>query len=196
MQHVQSDGMRLGRAATRSAPMLLLVGAAFSLALSGCGFHLRGNSTATLPPELSVMRVTMGGSGNPPLLVEMRKALLALGTVRLTDDVTARTPLLQLLGETIQTQELAIDSSGRPIAYLLNYRANFSLIGADGKPLLAGQSVKLQREYAFDRLNVIASEKQSDFIQAEMRRDAAQQIVRRLASLNTPGTTTSDATQP
>jgi len=196
MQRAQSDGMRLGRAAARTARMLLLVGAAFSLTLSGCGFHLRGNSTATLPPELSVMRVTMGGPGYPPLLVEMRKALLALGTVQLTDDVTAHTPVLQLLGETILTQELAIDSSGRPIAYLLNYRANFSLTGADGKPLLAGQSVKLQREYAFDRLNVIASEKQSDFIQAEMRRDAAQQIVRRLASLNTAGSTTNNATQP
>jgi LPS-assembly lipoprotein len=196
MQRAEPDGMMLGRAAARAVLMFLLVGAAFSLTLSGCGFHLRGNSAATLPPELSVMRVTMGGSGYPPLLVEMRKALLALGTVQLTDNVTARTPVLQLLGETIQNQELAIDSSGRPIAYLLNYRANFSLTGADGKPLLPAQSVKLQREYSFDRLNVIASEKQSDFIQAEMRRDAAQQIVRRLASLNTAGATNSDATQP
>jgi LPS-assembly lipoprotein len=166
------------------------------LTLSGCGFHLRGISTATLPPELSVLRVTMGGSGYPPLLVEVRRALLTLGTVKLTDDAAARVPVLQLLSETTQNQDLAIDSTGRASAYLLNYRADFALAGADGKPLLPAQSVKLQREYTFDRLNVIASEKQSDFIQTEMRRDAAQQIVRRLASLNTARATNRDASQP
>jgi LPS-assembly lipoprotein len=151
--------------------------------LGGCGFHLRGASSVTLPPELATMRVAMG-AGYPPLLVEMRNALLALGKVRLTDDVKAAVPVLRLYGETQASQVLAIDSSGRVSAYLLDYRVDFSLDGADGKPLLARQPVKLQREYTFDRLNVIATEKQSEFLQNEMRRDATQQILRRLASLN------------
>jgi LPS-assembly lipoprotein len=186
---------RFARVGTGARAALLL--AAFLLAqfLGGCGFHLRGASSVALPPELSTLRVTMGG-GYPPLLVEVRSALQTQGHIRLTDDVSASVPVLKLLSESSATELLAIDSSGRPIAYLLNYRAEFSLIGADGKPLLPAQSVKLQREYAFDRLNVIASEKQSDFIQTEMRRDAAQQIVRRLASLNTAPAANRDATQP
>jgi len=163
---------------------LYLVPCILYLVLSGCGFHLRGASSFVLPPALSSLRVTMGGAGFPPLLVEVRNALLALGNVRLTDDVTASVPVLQLLSETSESQVLAIDSSGRISAYLLNYRVNYSLVGADKKPLLENQSVKLQREYGFDRLNVIASEKQSEFLQSEMRRDAAQQILRRLASFN------------
>jgi len=154
------------------------------LILSGCGFHLRGATSAALPAELSSMRVTMGGAGYPPLLVEMRNSLLALGGVRLTDDVSASVPVLQLQNESSATQVLAIDSSGRISAYLINYRVDYSLIGADKKPLLRNQSVKLQREYGFDRLNVIATEKQSEFLQNEMRRDVVQQIIRRLASLN------------
>ena len=162
---------------------LYLVPCILYLFLSGCGFHLRGASSVALPPELSTLRVTMGGKGYPPLLVEMRNALLALGDVRLTDDVSASVPVLQLHGESSESQVLAIDSSGRISAYLLNYRVDYSLVGADNKPLLPKQSVKLQREYGFDRLNVLASEKQSEFLQSEMRRDVAQQILRRLASV-------------
>ena len=152
--------------------------------LVSCGFQLRGVSSVTLPPQLAALRVTMSGGHYPPLLVEMRNALLALGGVRLTDDVLEGVPVLQLHGENSENQVLAIDSNGRISAYLINYRVTFSLTGADGKLLLPQQPVKLQREYTFDRLNVIATEKQSEFLQNEMRRDAAQQILRRLARLN------------
>jgi len=162
---------------------LCLVFSVLTLLLAGCGFHLRGTSSVALPPELSTLRVTMTGMGYPPLLVEVRNTLLALGGVKLTDDVSASVPLLQLHKETSVSQVLAIDSNGRISAYLVNYRVDYSLVGADNKPLLKNQSVKLQREYGFDRLNVIATGKQSEFLQNEIRRDVAQQIVRRLASI-------------
>lgn len=172
---------------------LYLVPCILYLILSGCGFHLRGTSSVALPPELSTLRVTMGGAGYPPLLVEVRNALLALGSVRLTDDVSASVPVLQLNSESSTSQVLAIDSSGRISAYLLNFRVDYSLIGADKKPLLQNQSVKLQREYGFDRLNVLASEKQNEFLQSEMRRDVAQQILRRLARYSSTNAVGSNA---
>jgi LPS-assembly lipoprotein len=116
--------------------------------------------------------------------------------VRLTDDVAAGVPVLRLYGETSVSEVLAIDSSGRVSGYLLNYRVDFALDSGDGKPLLPAQAVKLQREYTFDRLNVLATEKQSDFLQSEMRRDATQQILRRLASLNTAHAADGHADQP
>ncbi len=164
--------------------------------VSACGFHLRGASSIKMPSELAVMRVTMGGASYPPLLVEVRNALLALGDVRLTDDVSAGVPVLHLHSEFSGSDVLAIDSSGRVSAYVLNYRVDFSLDGTDGKPLLARQAVRLQREYSFDRLNVIATEKQSELLQTEMRRDAAQQILRRLASLNFAHRANGNASQP
>lgn len=163
---------------------LYLVPLTSYLLSSACGFHLRGASSTGLPPELGTLRVTMGGSGYPPLLFEVRNALLGLGTVRLTDDVAASVPVLQLHSESSGSRVLAIDSSGRVSAYVLEYRVDFSLDGADGKVLLPRQAVKLQREYTFDRTNVLATEKQKEFLQTEMRRDAAEQILRRLASLN------------
>ena len=177
----------------RYSTLLMMV--VCSLLLTACGFQLRGASSVTLPPELSTLRVSMSGGRYPPLLIEMRNALLALGGVRLVDDVVTSVPILQLHGENSETQVLAIDSSGRISAYLINYRVVFSLAAADNKILLPQQSVKLQREYTFDRLNVIATEKQSEFLQNEMRRDAAQQILRRLARLNFEPVAAADADQ-
>ena len=182
-----------GADALRAAAYFSLFSCLFSL--MSCGFHLRGVSSFALPAELSTLRVTMGGAGYPPLLVEVRNALLALGDVRLTDDVSANVPVLQLHSESSASQVLAIDSSGRISAYLINYRVDYSLVGADNKSLLPRQSVKLQREYNFDRLNVIATEKQSEFLQNEMRHDVAQQILRRLASLNFARASGNDAGQ-
>ena len=164
--------------------VLYLVSCILTLLLSACGFQLRGASSVSLPPELRQMRVTMDGTGFPPLLVEMRNALLALGHVWLTDDISVGVPVLHLHGESSAQQVLAIDSSGRISAYLINYRVDFSLSGADGKSLMPSRPVKLQREITFDRLNVIATEKQGDFLQNEMRRDVTQQILRQLARLN------------
>ncbi len=174
---------------------LYLVSCILYLTLNGCGFQLRGASSVTLPPELRLLRVSMG-AGFPPLLIEVRNSLRVLGNVKLTEDATASVPVLNLLNEQSISEVLSIDSTGRINAYLLSYRVDFSLTGADGKALLPVQAVKLQREYTFDRLNVLATEHQSEFLQNEMRRDAAQQILRRLASLNLARDVKADAAQP
>jgi LPS-assembly lipoprotein len=169
------------------------------MVLSGCGFHLRGHEALTLPPELQTLRLTMRNAGaHPPLLTEIRHALQAHGTVRITEDVSAAVPVLNIEKESTQREVLAYDSLGRVSAYNLNYRVNFSLTGVDGMPLLSHQSVRLQRDYTFDRLQVLASEKQSEFVQTEMRRDIAQQILRRLARVKVPAAAQvpADAAQP
>jgi LPS-assembly lipoprotein len=195
MKYITPDTRNQLTTAVRQPVGFYLASLVLYLLLSGCGFHLRGASSIALPPELSSLRIAMNGAGYPPLLVEVRSSLLALGGVKLTDDVSASVPVLQLHKESSASQVLAIDSNGRISAYLINYRVDYSLIGADNKPLLRNQSVKLQREYGFDRLNVIATEKQSEYLQKEIRHDAAQQIVRRLASVKFPSVQENSANQ-
>ena len=196
-QGKEQRGKCKGRVARRAAFLFFLSPLLFSL--TSCGFHLRGHEALSLPPELQTLRLTMGSAGaHPPLLTEIRHGLQAYGTVRITEDISAAVPVLIIEKETTQREVLAYDSLGRASAYNLNYRVNFSLTGADGKPLLHNQSVRLQREYTFDRLQVLASEKQSDFVQTEMRRDIAQQILRRLTRVRVPAVSDApaDAAQP
>ncbi len=154
---------------------------------SACGFHLRQAASAALPASLSTLRVTMSDSrlAYPPLLVEMRNALYAQpGVIVEAKDTKANVPLLDLFGEYYAAQVLAVDTSGKVSAYLLNYKVDFRLADAAGKNLIAKQTVKLQREYTFDQFNVLAKEKEEEYLRDEMRRDAVQQILRQLAAFN------------
>lgn len=158
-----------------------LLAALLVFSAAGCGFELRGTGSAALPVELAAMRVIgPGGSAYPPLQVEVRNALRAQAGVRLVEE--AGVPTLTLLEESAESLVLATDSSGRVSDYLLNYRVSFVLTDGAGKELLPRQSIKLQREYSFDRLNVLAKEKEDEFLRREMRRDAVQQLLRRLAT--------------
>ena len=153
----------------------------FPLLLTSCGFHLRGQESVDLSPALSTLRLS--AAGYAPITVEMRNALKGQAGVKIVEDLDIPAATLSLSNEVIQSQVLAIDITGKVSDYLLNYSVTFSLIAADGKPLLGPQTIKLQREYTFDKLNVLAKEKEDEFLRVEMQRDAVQQILRLLARL-------------
>lgn len=158
--------------------MAILIGC---LLLSACGFHLRGQESANLPASLATLRLS--APAYAPLTVEMRNALKGRAGIRLVEDIDASVATLTLSGEHISSQVQAIDITGKVSDYLLNYSVTFSLNAADGKVLLPSQVIKLQREYTFDKLNVLAKAREDEFLRQEMRRDAVQQILRRLANL-------------
>lgn len=152
------------------------------LALSACGFHLRGTTAATLPPALAGLHVTMPGLlVEPPLLVEVRNALQAQGVTAGDSGAT-----LVLLGEQFQVTVLTIDTTGRVSEYLLNYALRYQVNDAAGAPLIAPTSIKLQREQSFDRLNVLATEKEQAYLKDSMRAQAIDQLLRQLAHWQPP----------
>ena len=161
----------------------LLVVAGF-LSLGGCGFHLRGTQHAVLPAQLSVLRVTMGGgSAYPPLLVKMRDALRTETDARLIDNAAARVPTLTLWGENIGSEVAAIDVTVRATEYMLDYEVSFSLTDASGRQIIPAHTIKIQREYRFNKLNVLATERENAFLQNDMQRDAVHQIIRQLVAV-------------
>lgn len=175
----------------------LVLIAVLNLGLSACGFHLRGTTSAALPEGLDRLRLTMADSrlAYPPVLVEVRNALQGVEGVSVANQ-QERAPLLTLFGEYFDTQVVAVDRGGRATAYLLNYKVSFKLADAQGRELLPAQSVKLQREYTFDRLNVLAKEREEEYLKLEMQRDAAQQILRRLAAAKPPASAADAAPIP
>ncbi len=158
--------------------MAILIGC---LLLNACGFHLYGQQSAKLPASLATLRLS--APAYAPLTVEMRNALKGRAGIRLVEDIDASVATLTLSDEHISSQVQAIDITGKVSDYLLNYSVTFSLNAADGKVLLPSQVIKLQREYTFDKLNVLAKAREDEFLRQEMRRDAVQQILRRLANL-------------
>ena len=159
-----------------SATLLLLVLA--TPVLVACGFHLRGSAgSVALPPSLKDIRVVAPGpTENEPLTVAVREALTQAGA-NLVEAPGA--PALTLLGEQIETRVASVSTTtAKATQYLLQYSASFRL---DAPKPLAAQTVRLQRDYAFDPNQVLAKEQREQELLRDMRREAAQQIVRRLA---------------
>lgn len=154
--------------------------ATFMLAaiVAGCGFHLPQAGHATLAPELAVLRIA---GDQRAVLDEMRDALVIQAGARITEEPPF--PLLTLSSESIQSEVLAITAAGTQSDFLLNYRLSYDLRAADGSVLIPSRTIRLQREYTFDKLNVLASERHDEFLRAAMRRDAVRQVLRALSSL-------------
>ena len=79
-------------------------------------------------------------------------------------------------------------STAKVSEYLLKYQVSYQLYAADGRSLTERRTVMMQKDYSFDRFNVLAKEQEETELHAALRRDAARRIVWRLAALTVPPT--------
>lgn len=150
------------------------------LMLAACGFHLRGVGGDPLPESLATLNIVPPATGlaNDPLLVAVRDALTAYGA-RIVD--TPDAPRLTLYDEATESQVLAVRAqTAKGAAYMLRYRISFRVVAADGTELVAPQTIHTQRDYTFDSARVLAKEEEERELLRALRRDTAEQIVRRL----------------
>ena len=150
----------------------------------GCGFHLRGQGSATLPSTLTELRlVAPGADPNGPLVTTLRQNLLAQPGLKLVDD--AQAPVLSVLKEQVDSQVLSVrTTTAKAAEYQLRYTVEFDVRDGAGQPLLAPQTLKLTRDYTFDPTRVIAKEHEERELLRALTRDAAQQIIQRMGRIN------------
>lgn len=162
----------------RAGSLTLLI--ACSALLTACGFHLRGSEALRLPPELATLRVQVADSraAYHPLRLEMEEALRVYtrANVVVSDDV----PVLRLSGEVAGSGVLSADPAGQSAERLLRYQLTFEVRDARDRPLAPPQTVRLQQAYTYSPLNVLSKEREERELRDVLRRDAIQQIVRRL----------------
>jgi LPS-assembly lipoprotein len=165
------------------ASFLYLVLCTLYFSLVSCGFHLRGTGKVEMSPALSVLQVRVEGNllENNPLLVAMKNALGTQTDIQVQESGDA--PRLMLYGEQSDSRVLSVTSAGNVDEYLLIYEVSFRLVDVDNKLLSEPQTVKVHRDHRFDRLNVLAKEREEQELRREMQRDAAQQILRRLSRI-------------
>lgn len=154
--------------------------------LTSCGFHLRGTGSVRLPESLATLRVAVQGSqaAHDPLRLAMQEALRNQAGARV--ETTGELPTLILLNENTDTQVLTVGAAGKVSEYLVRYEISFGATDAQGRKLFEEQTIRLQRQYNFDPLNVLAKEQEEENLKRELRRDALAQIVRRLARIKLP----------
>ena len=149
------------------------------LLLAACGFQLRG--TATLPFETIYVPSATAG-----IALDLKRNIVAGTGTRVLDDPKAAEAQLQFNEESRRKEILSLTSAGRVSEYRLIYRVRFRVADAKGADFLPPSTVTLTRDMTYDDTQVLAKETEEQLLFRDMQADMVQQIMRRIATAQTP----------
>ncbi|MFC0131008.1 hypothetical protein CR105_05015 [Massilia eurypsychrophila] len=159
----------------RAGAVLLL-----AVALSSCGFQLRGSNGQYQMPFNSIY---LGFAETSPLGIELRRNLRGGDAVIVVDDAAKAEAKLDVLSETRGKSILSLNSQGRVREYLLTYTLVFRVRDTKDAELLGPTEITLKRSIAFNESQVLAKESEEALLYRDMQTDLVQQILRRLAAI-------------
>jgi len=148
-----------------------------SMTLTACGFKLRG--AIELPAELQ--KIYIAGSKNSDLVRDLEE-MLAYSAEVVTQRSNANA-VLTIHKEESENRTLSVDSRGKVRESEMRYSVIYSLAIVDGEVLLDNESLLLARDFIDDENDVIGRTNESVVIARDLKRDAAQQILRRVQAL-------------
>ena len=160
--------------------LLVLVVVALTLALAGCGFHLRGDVA------YAFSSVYLNAPADNPLTPELRRAIEGTAHTRLTETAVGAEVVLDVTAVGDDKQVLSLSGGGRVREFLLIKRATIGLHDAEGRDWLPAAEITVRRTYTFNEAQVLAREAQEARLLKEMQSDIVQQIVRRLQAAHAP----------
>ncbi|SNY54076.1 LPS-assembly lipoprotein [Arsukibacterium tuosuense] len=154
----------------------MAIAVVLTLALSSCGFHLRGNLPLSQFPAVYVQ------SDAHSELAELLNERLSQNSVRLLDSKQADAPTIQLVSDTLERRTLSLFPSGQVAEYELIYKVSYYLIMPGAEP--AFNQFELYRDYQDDPNQALAKARELDLLLSELRQQAANRIIRQMARLN------------
>ena len=180
MQFVQRGrGRATGSASARrlARPTVLAVVLA-SLALSSCGFHLQGK--VALPALFD--RTCIETPLDEPLLKRQLALALELSGAKVLPEREGATAIVRVTSARSEQRVLSVSAEGRPREYEVVYKVRFEVLQGERR-VLAPTELELRRGYPFDESDVLARQREAGVLLAEMQREMATLIHRRLAAV-------------
>jgi LPS-assembly lipoprotein len=149
-----------------------------ALALSSCGFQLRGSDSAAMPME--TLALTYPG-GRYPLADILRDALVARNVVVPAE--TADHLNLQLSAERLNRRALTLNNRGGAGQYELTLQVDAYVL-ISGRLIAGPETLEVTGSFYEDTANISGSNNGVEQTLDDMRRELADQIVRRLRLLS------------
>ena len=147
-----------------------------SVALSACGFQLRGSYN--LPYESLYLAVPEGsviGAG-------LKRNIRASGSTQLTDNSKDAQASFVPSGEIREAVILSLSSAGRVREKRLRYRYSYRILDNQGRDLVLPGAVELFRDITYADSDVLAKTQEEDLLWRDMESDLVQQLLRRLST--------------
>jgi LPS-assembly lipoprotein len=160
----------------RSAPGVLAL--AVVMLQSACGFHLQGHT----PLPALVKSPYLETQDRQSLFTQsLRHALLSNGA-QLADSKSHSSAVVHIIKENYKKRVLSVSATNQPNEYEITYTITFEVVAGDKDPLPA-EEISSTRTYSFDERLLLAKGHEEDLLRADMARDLADRVMRRLASL-------------
>jgi LPS-assembly lipoprotein len=145
---------------------------------TGCGFHPRGS--AALPPA---MAVTFIKSSDPfSTLVDDFSAALRVHDIRVTQDRSEATAVLNILDSKINTRVLSFDTAGKVLEYEILQTIRFSVVTAGNEMLVPEQSVSMSRDYIYSSTDVLGKQRERKIVLANLQSNIVNLAMLRIAA--------------
>jgi LPS-assembly lipoprotein len=148
-------------------------------ALSGCGFHLRGDV------HYAFSTAYVNAPAASPIAAELKRTLEGGGTT-IAESASAAQVTLDISGVADGKDVLSLSGGGRVREYALSKRVTFAVHDTTGRDWMPAAEIAVRRSYSFNESEVLAREAQEARLLKEMQTDVVQQIVRRLQSAKKP----------
>lgn len=156
------------------------IGCTLMLLAAGCGFKLAGQ------PEMPFESLYVSAPDYSSFGAEFKRHVESGGKTRLARRPEDAQAVLEILGESREKQILSLTSAGRVAEYLLHYRVAFRLRDRANREWISPSEIALQRDLTYDDDAVLAKENEEQFLYQDMKNDAIEQLVRRLAAVKAP----------
>jgi len=155
--------------------MRRLLALAFSLALAGCGFQMRG--TAALPFDTLYMPGATGG-----IALDLKRNIQTGTRTAVVDDPNKAEAVLQFVQEQREKKILSLAATGRVREFELLYSVGFRVHDGKGSEFLPVSTIQLKRAISFNDSDVLSKESEELQLYRDMQFDMVQLIMRRLAA--------------
>jgi len=159
------------------ANFAVLTFAFFTLFLSSCGFHLRGDYL--LSPQLQTLHLSSQDKFGE--LTRQVKQHLSLNKIKLVSNASNNIPQLRLLKDSLNRRTLSVFPNGQVAEYELIYTVRYQVaFSADD---VRSFEFELNRDYQDDPNVALAKSRELDLMLSEMRKEAANKILRDLSTI-------------
>lgn len=152
------------------------------LALSACGFQLRG--ALNLHPAFTQLYIETQ-SGNFASISSALKKALKTHQIPVTEQREQAKLILRLMDEKITNNIAAISTDTRIHQYILRYRVSFEISNQQGKVIVPAQSINLSKTITLDSNQILVVDYEDTSLRREMINEATTHILARLASIQT-----------
>jgi LPS-assembly lipoprotein len=146
------------------------------MTLSSCGFQLRGQ--AAIPYKTLFIETT----GYSQFASDLERAIRSGSETKVVHERDEAEAVLKIVGEYQENRILSLSSGGKVREFQLHYKVAYRLTDRVGNDLAQPGQIDLTRDMTYDDTEVLAKESEQFLLYRDMKTDAVQQMLRRLAA--------------